>query len=407
VATDHEPLLLPPGQDVELRIDRTVASWQRWTELIRYSGDWPEPVKRSALLLKTLLSGTSGAIAAAATTSLPERIGGDKNWDYRYSWTRDSSFTIGAFMRLGLHEEVHAAVSWLLGVMRRTGPELQVFYTLDGRVASREDDLQAPGYRGSRPVRAGNAASGQLQLGTYGDLFDTLARYAEAGHVLDPSTGRMLAEYADSCCDRWLNRDSGIWELDVTEHYTISKMGCWVALDRACRLAEAGQIPEHRAHRWRDEARDIQEWVNTNCWSDEKQAYTFYAGTDELDAAVLLAGRTGFERGDRLSTTIDAITRELVPGDGSLVHRYSGMQTEEGAFVACTFWLVDALAHCGRGDEARALMDRAVSLANDVGVLSEEIDPATGGFLGNLPQGLSHLALINAAHTLSALQDRR
>jgi GH15 family glucan-1,4-alpha-glucosidase len=398
VATDAEPLFIPTAAAIQARLDRTIRSWRGWAELLSTDNPWTPAVRRSALALKTLLAEQSGAIAAAATTSLPERVGGSKNWDYRYAWVRDSSFTLDALLNVGLHEEVHGAVSWLLNAIRDAGGDLHVFYTLDGTVADKQTELEVPGYRHSRPVRAGNSASGQTQLGTYGDLFDTIHRYCNEGHLLDPATGRMLADLAERCCDRWRDRDSGLWELGTLEHYTISKIGCWVALDRAARLADADQIPAPRAERWRAVASEIRVWVNAHCWSETKQAYTFYAGTDDLDAAVLLAGRTGFERGPRLVSTIDAVTAEL--GRGPLIYRYTGMDKEEGAFVACSFWLIDALVWTGQVDRARQLMDQTVALTNDVGLLSEQIDPDTGAFLGNIPQGLSHLALINAAFTL-------
>lgn len=396
VATDNEPLFLPTATAVQTRLDRTVASWRRWSELVNYDGPWSTAVHRSALALKTLLTEDSGAIAAAATTSLPERIGGPKNWDYRFAWVRDSSFTLDALINLGLHEEVHGAVSWLLSAIRRNGGDLHVFYSLDGSVADDgEEKLDIPGWRHSQPVVSGNAASEQTQLGTYGDLFDTVSRFCAEGHVVDAATGRMLADLADRCCDQWRRKDSGIWELKALEHYTISKIGCWVALDRAVRLAEAGQIPALDTERWRSGADEIRDWVNTHCWSDTKAAYTFHADTDDLDAAVLLAGRTGFERGPRLTSTIEAICADL--GRGPLLYRYSGADQEEGAFVACSFWLVDALVRTGQIERAHQSMEEAVALTNDLGLLSEQVDPATGAFLGNMPQGLSHLALINAA----------
>ncbi|MGI8492271.1 MAG: glycoside hydrolase family 15 protein, partial [Acidimicrobiales bacterium] len=188
------------------------------------------------------------------------------------------------------------------------------------------------------------------------------------------------------------------------QHYTISKIGCWVALDRAAHLAETGQIPDLHIERWRSGAEEIHAWTNTHCWSEAKEAYTFYAGTDDLDAAVLLAGRTGFDRGPRLASTIAAVAAEL--GRGPLIYRYSGMDHEEGAFVACSFWMVDALVRTGQTERARQLMHDTVALANGVGLLSEQIDPGTGAFLGNLPQGLSHLALINAAFALQRAGDQ-
>ncbi len=406
VATDREPLYVPRGHDIDSRIDRTLTGWRSWTEAIEYGGPWREQVVRSALALKALLFEPGGAFAAAATTSLPERIGGDKNWDYRFSWVRDSSFAVDALINLGLDEDVHAAVSWLFGAIRRSSPDLKVFYTLAGRVAGGDDAgegervLDAPGYRDSRPVRSGNRAGSQVQLGIYGDLFDAVLRYVEAGHLLDPGSSRLLGDIADRCCDRWTERDSGIWELPELEHYTISKIGCWTALDRAVRLAEAGQLPLERAERWRKEAGAVRAWVNEHCWSQSRGCYTMAAGSEDLDSGVLLAGRTGFDRGPRLGATIDAIAASLSVPSTPLLFRYSGMQSEEGAFVACTFWMVDALAQTGQVERARDMMDSAVGLANGVGLFAEQIDPRTGSFLGNFPQGLSHLALVNAAHAI-------
>ena len=400
-ATNGEPVFIPPAAAVDDRIDRTVESWCRWSRQLTPLGRWTPTTTRSALALKTLITEATGSIAAAVTTSLPERIGGDKNWDYRYAWVRDSSFTIDALISLGLHEEAHGAVSWLLDAVRRNGPDLRVFYTLDGSVPGAEADLAAPGYRQSAPVRVGNGAAAQIQLGTYGDFFDTIFRYTEEGHVLDPGTGRTLADLADRCCNDWRSPDSGIWELEVLQHYTISKIGCWVALDRAVRLGRAGQVPAEHAERWEAEARDIRKWIDRWCWSDSKQAYAFYAGTEDLDASVLLAARTGFDRGPRLSSTIEAIEAEL--GRGPLFARYSGAEWSEGAFVACTFWMVQALVLTGQTARAECLMEQAVGLCNDLGLLSEQIDWASGEFLGNVPQGLSHLALINAATDLTQI----
>lgn len=402
VASRGEPLFVPPTDTIKSRMERTVSSWSSWTELIDHDSPWSDQVVRSALTLKTLISEPADAIAAAATTSLPERVGGDKNWDYRFAWVRDSSFTVDALISLSLHEEVHAAVAWLLAAIERTHPDLRVFYTLSGEEQTDEaQTVDVPGYRASRPVRVGNDAARQTQLGNYGDLFDTIYRYAEAGHLVDPGTRKMLTELADRCAGDWTQEDSGIWELTECHHYTISKIGCWVALDRASRLARAGQLPVECAASWAGEAERVRAWVVENCWSETHDAYSFYAGSEELDAAVLLAGRTGFDRGDRLRKTIDAIEDELGVKGTPLIFRYSGMQDEEGTFVACTFWLVDALARTGQLVRARELMDRAMTMCNGLGLLSEEIDPSDGSFLGNFPQGLSHLSLINAADTLA------
>ena len=270
VATDNEPLFVPQPGAINARIDATIQSWRRWSRLLDYDGPWKKAVTRSALALKTLLYEPEGAIAAAATTSLPERLGGPKNWDYRFAWVRDSSFTLDRFINLGLHEEVHASVSWMLSALRLSHPHLQVFYTLSGEVAGKETPLDLPGYRASRPVRAGNSAAAQTQLGTYGDLIDMVHRYVDAGHVLDRDTRDLIAELADECCDKWTQKDSGIWELPKLEHYTISKIGCWVALDRAADLADRGQLPRHHAGRWRREARAIKRWTQQHCWSPRR-----------------------------------------------------------------------------------------------------------------------------------------
>jgi GH15 family glucan-1,4-alpha-glucosidase len=400
-SVDSSPLFLPARSELEHHLERTVLRWQEWSAGVRYEGPWSEAVKRSALALKLLQFSQTGAIAAAPTTSLPERAGGEKNWDYRYMWVRDSSYTVDAFMELGLHEEVQSAVTFLLDVIRRSAPDLHVFYTLDGAIADGQTSVAAPGYRGSTPVRVGNSASRQTQLGTYGDLFDTMWHYVRNGHVLDAASGHLLAEFADQCCDDWQLPDAGIWELPDSRHYTNSKIGCWVALDRASRLADAGAITTNRLRRWRTERDEIRSWVNEHCWSAAQKSYAFYAGSDQLDASTLLAGQTGFERGERLAGTVAAVRRELA--DGPLVYRYTGMRSEEGAFLACSFWLVSALVHLGSRDEAEALMDQATALSNDVGLLAEQMGATEPRhMLGNFPQALSHLALINAATTFTA-----
>jgi GH15 family glucan-1,4-alpha-glucosidase len=283
----------------------------------------------------------------------------------------------------------------MLGALRRTSPDLRVFYSLDGRDPDGEHAVDVAGYRRSQPVRSGNRASRQTQLGTFGDLFDMIWLYVRDGHRLDPASNRLLTDLANRCCDVWESEDAGIWELQESRHYTVSKIGCWTALDRAVHLAESGQLEQSLAPRWAAERDRVATWVNEHCWSAGKRSYTAYAGTDDLDASTLLAARTGFEQGERLTGTITAIREEL--SDGPFVYRYTGAAAEEGAFVACTFWLVNALVLNGQRDAARELMDDAVGLVNDVGLLAEQVDPGSGQMLGNFPQGLSHLALINAA----------
>ncbi|WP_150307589.1 glycoside hydrolase family 15 protein [Planctomonas psychrotolerans] len=398
--TYREPIHPPDPYNVDRGIDRTIENWRAWSREFSFDGPWADAVQRSALALKLLIHSPTGAIAAAATTSLPEAADGSKNWDYRFAWVRDAAYTLQALIRFGLREESQAAVSWLLRTIRTHGPALQIFYELDGSLPQGSTEPEAPGWRGIGPVRVGNEAQSQLQLGPYGDLFDVMRLYADQGNILDIETGRQLASVADAACDDWQKADAGIWELERERHYTSSKLGCWQALDCAVHLAKQGQIPGD-PRRWEVERDAIADWVHEHCWSEEKQAYTMYPGSTELDTSVLLHAPSGFDRGERMSKTIDAIVAEL--GSGPLVHRYSGMQTEESTFVACGFWVASALACVGRMEEATATMDALVGLANDVGLYSEMIDAETLEFHGNLPQGLSHLGLIYTAILIADL----
>ncbi|WIM88010.1 glycoside hydrolase family 15 protein [Candidatus Mycobacterium wuenschmannii] len=395
VASEAEPLMLSDARNIDRGIDRTVTAWSQWFSQLGSHGPWDAALHRSALALKLLIYAPTGAIAAAATTSLPECLAGGKNWDYRYAWIRDAAYTLSALRRLGIREETHAAVSWLLRTVRQHGPQVGVFFTLDGSVPEDIVTHEVPGWRGIEPVVTGNWARCQRQLSIFADLFDMVRLYVDAGHVLDTDTGHLMADWADQACDDWRRRDAGMWELSEQQHFTSSKIGCWQALRCAVHLVDVGQIPGD-ASRWAAEADRIAEWVDRNCWSDELQSYEWYPGSGQLDASVLLHAGSGFNRGARMSATIDAIRREL--SVGPLMYRYSGAREEgEGTFVACAFWTVSALHHVGRNDEARTLMDTLVALTNDVGILAEMIDPSDNAFLGNLPQGLSHLALIGAA----------
>ncbi|MBB2975903.1 GH15 family glucan-1,4-alpha-glucosidase [Microbacterium endophyticum] len=394
VATSGEPLHIPGAEDADRGVDRTISNWRSWSREFSYDGPWERHVQRSALALKLLIFSPTGAIAAAATSSLPENPAGGKNWDYRFAWVRDLAYTASALVHFGLREETHAAVSWLLRSIRESGPELHIFYSLNGSAPDDTHVHEVPGWRGIGPVVTGNPAQGQLQLGVYGDLFSVCRVYVDAGNVLDIETGRMLAVIADRVCDVWRERDAGMWELPGEQHYTSSKMGCWQALNDAVHLAEIGQVAGSAA-RWAAERDRIREWIEANCWSEEARAYTMHPDTTDLDASVLLHAPSGFDRGERMSSTIDAITGAL--GDGSLVYRYSGVEREEHTFVACAFWRAGALACVGRHAEAIELMDDLVTRGNDVGLFSEMISARDGSFWGNLPQGLSHLALINTA----------
>jgi len=383
-----------------------MAMWRQWSEGLRVGTEWRDAVVRSALALKLLVHAPSGAIAAAATTSLPEVLGGERNWDYRFCWVRDSAFVLGALLRLGCVAEADAFFWWLMQASQLTHPRLRVLYRLDGGTDARERTLGLAGFRGSTPVRVGNEAGGQLQLDVYGDLFQAVWLYAEAGRPIDADIARRLAEIADLVCRIWRDRDSGLWEVrSEPQHFTQSKMMCFVALDRALRLASAGYIPSEHASAWQAQASAIRSFVDEHCWSEAMGSYVRHAGSDELDASLLLGVlyRYGDPFSPRMLGTVEAVRRELA--HGPFVYRYSdedGLAGKEGAFLTCSFWLVEALAIQGRRTEAAELMRRLADLANDVGLFAEEVDPRTGAFLGNFPQALVHLALIDAAFTCQA-----
>jgi GH15 family glucan-1,4-alpha-glucosidase len=406
VAAHGEPLVFPSRAQSEARAEVTAEFWRRWASELTYAGPWRDAVVRSALALKLLVFAPSGAIVAAPTTSLPEAIGGERNWDYRYSWIRDSSFTLEALLQLGRHAEATSFFWWFMHATRLTLPRVQAFYRLDGGADAAERTLSLDGYRGSRPVRIGNGAAGQLQLDAYGELLDAAFVYARNGYRLGPDTARDLASLADFVGTHWRQPDAGIWEVRARpRHHTQSKVMCWVALDRARRLADTGHLPARHAGRWSAEATAIRQFVDAHCWSARKGSYVWYAGGEELDASLLLMAIMRYDAPDspRLRGTLEAVRREL--GSGPLLHRYTGddgLAGGEGAFVCCSFWLAEALAIAGRRKEAAELMDDLLRLANDVGLYAEEIEPRTDDFLGNFPQGLVHLALISAAVAMSA-----
>ena len=401
----REPAVIPGRADSERRLERTERFWPQWVGRAAYEGAWRDAVTRSALVLKLLTFAPSGAIVAAPTTSLPEWIGGDRNWDYRFTWLRDASWTLDAMLRLGFHDEAHAFFWWLMHASRLTQPKLQILYKLDGSVHTDEQELDhLAGYRGSYPVRVGNGARDQEQLDLYGAVLEAIWLYGKEMGRLDGDTGKEVARIADYVAKHWRDRDNGIWEVrDERAHYIQSKGLCWVALDRACALAHEGLIPD-RHHDWRHAADEVMAFVDDEGWDDGLQSYVRAPDMRELDASLLTLALLGFHhpREERIQGTIAAVEREL--REGPYVYRYrggDGLSGKEGAFLTCSFWLVDAFARSGRLDDANALMEELVGLANDVGLYPEEIDPLTNEFLGNFPQGLTHLALINAAVSIA------
>ena len=388
---------------VERDVEHTSALWLEWSGRAAYDGPWREAVVRSALVLKLLTFAPSGAIVAAPTTSLPERLGGSLNWDYRYSWLRDGIYTMRALLALGYVEEADAFFRWQMRATEPTAPEVSPLYRIDGSGSLGEEEVQVPGYRSSRPVRIGNAASDQLQLDNYGHLLESAARLRAHVVSLGTDVGRRLAGFADFVEAAWRQPDAGIWEVrDELYHFVQSKAMCWTALDRAAKLAQQGALPD-RGAAWRRAADEVREWIETEGWDDERQTYRRAPGhPDPTDSALLSLALCAYSSPSegRFLATEEGVRRELGAG-GPLLYRTPSSRGTEGAFLTCSFWLVDALGRAGRVEEGHELMSELVELANDVGLYSEQLDPGTGEFLGNFPQGLVHLALVNAAVSLA------
>jgi GH15 family glucan-1,4-alpha-glucosidase len=395
--------------------------WWRWIGQVRYDGPYQEPVWRSALALKLMTYSPTGAIVAAPTTSLPEQIGGPRNWDYRYTWLRDASFTLYAFFQLGLTEEAHHFFEWLarIGISSAaTGdgavkPRLDNLYTLDGHHIPAEHTLDhLEGYRGSRPVRVGNGAAQQLQLDVYGEVLDSAYLYARFGGNISDQLWEELRAIVELAIERWEEPDSSIWEVrGGVQHFTYSKVMCWVAIDRGLRIAERFDLP-HDDDGWRSARRAIHRRVVTQGFSTRLNAFTQALGSDVLDASLLRMVQVRFlsERDPRLISTVEAIAREL--REGVLVRRYrpdevdDGIHGDEGAFLMCSFWLVDAYAHMGRLEDAQRLFERLLSFLPPSALFSEEADSRTGDLLGNFPQAFTHLALVGAAVNMERLRHR-
>ncbi|MQM28005.1 glycoside hydrolase family 15 protein [Glycomyces albidus] len=399
--------------EIQAALDETVRGWQDWNDAHPpWTGPAPDLVKRSVLVLEALRFQPTGAIVAAPTTSLPEAVGAGRNWDYRYAWVRDASFTVQALAAAGCHGEAVEFFEFMTRAAARYQPQkpLQIMFGIGGEHDLSERELgHLAGWRGSRPVRVGNAAWLQPQLDVYGELLD--AAWHLRGHLrgLDEPARRFLSGIADAAADQWEQPDQGIWESrGAPRHYVYSKLMCWVALDRAVKSAHRLDAAD-RAGRWAAERDRIREAIETEGWNPRVGAFCAAFGDDDLDAAVLAMPASGIlPDGDpRLVSTVDAIDRRLRDERG-LVRRYEagsdGLEGVEGSFVMCTFWLAQALALTGRPDRAADAFALAASCANDLGLLSEEIDTAIGAMLGNFPQAFSHIGLLNAA---VAIRDAR
>ncbi len=406
--TDEDPAVVPVfGEVGERKIERSVRWWRDWVGKCRYEGRYQDAVTRSALAVKLLTYAPSGAVVAAPTTSLPEKIGGVRNWDYRYCWLRDSSLTIQSLMDLGFEAEAQAFLSWMLHATRRSWPELQVLYDIHGRECPPERELEwLEGYRGSSPVRIGNGARNQFQLDVYGEVVDAVVEYVHRGGSVDRGTGRMLRGLGQTVCAQWRRPDEGIWEVRVEpRHHTYSKVMAWVALERLLQLHERGEI-EVPADAFAAERDAIRDTVETEGWSDELGSYTSTFGGEDVDASLLLLSRYGYvESGaDRMRGTCAAV-HDRLGAAGGLVYRYlhqpDGLPPGEGAFGIASFWAVDCECRQGAVDRAVERFESLLGYANDLGLYAEEIDPDTGAQLGNFPQAFTHVGLIDAALTLA------
>lgn len=400
---DEGPGVLPlVGEELDRRREATEAWWRAWSSRLRYRGRWPKRVERSALALKLLQFAPSGAIIAAPTTSLPERMGGDLNWDYRYCWARDASFTTRALFGLGFVDEGLAFVSWLLHATHGgNGKRLRVLYDVYGRAAPPERLARdVAGFRGSRPVRFGNLARRQLQLDVYGEVIGSALELTRRGGGLDRDTARMLVRFGEWTCRHWDLPDEGIWEPRYgRRHHTHSKAMCAVALRALLELHQQGHARRLPVERFRANLDLIVSAIETRGWNERLRSYVQTLDGDRLDAALLTLPLNELvaPTSPRVCATLKRVRERLSPREG-LLYRYEQSVGVEGCFIICAFWLVEVLAMgAGTLDDATRVFEAACGYANDLGLLSEEVDPSTGELLGNFPQGFSHVGLINAA----------
>ena len=391
-------------------LHNTMVGWSTWSDLHqRYEGPWRELVHQSGRVLQALTFRPTGAIVAAPTTSLPESIGGERNWDYRYTWIRDASLTLDALWIAACPDEAHWFFSWMAGAVAtqiRRGVDLQIMFGVGGERDLSERSLpHLEGWRASRPVRIGNGAWNQRQLDVYGELLGAARRLRDQLADLDEVTRTFLVEVADAAALRWQDQDQGIWEVrGDPRDFLYSKLMCWVALDSALDLADILHA-HNRIDAWTKTRELIRDAILTRGWSEKARAFTQSFGSDDLDASSLMMPIVGFlpASDSRMRSTIDAIAERLTDEHG-LVYRYrasDGLAGEEGTFLLCTFWLAQAQALAGEVKQARKTFEQAIAYANDVGLLSEEVDPVSNELLGNFPQAFSHIGLVNAAWAIS------
>ena len=399
------PAVLPPlGGLVAEKLRLTVDWWRRWAGRAKYDGPYRKQVIRSALVLALMSYAPSGALVAAPTTSLPERIGDDLNWDYRFCWLRDAALAVRALFSLGYEDDAEAFVSWLLHATRLTRPSLNTLYDVYGNGVPQENVLaHLSGYKSSPPVRIGNAASTQRQLDVYGEVIEAVSHFFWTEEKIDREAQRMVCQYGDFVCRHWYEPDDGMWEPRTPrEHYTHSRSSCWLALDRLISLHKRGLVkglPVEKLVRIRERIRSE---IEERGWNAKLQAYTEVLGGETLDANVLLLAMYGFEDAAsyRMRKTHEQLRNRLSPKVGLMYRNEHSKEKGEGAFGICSFWEANFLARSGNLQEAHRVFETVLSYANDVGLFAEEIDPQTGDALGNFPQALTHLALISAAIAL-------
>jgi GH15 family glucan-1,4-alpha-glucosidase len=403
-------------EDIDGMLEETTEAWRNWSkEHQNYVGPWRDLVYRSGSVLQALTYQPTGAIVAAPTSSLPETVGGMRNWDYRYAWVRDASLTMDALWVAACRDEAQEFFEWMAGAAAAQvhwGSELQIMFGVGGEHDLTERNLpHLTGWRDSKPVRVGNGAWNQKQLDVYGELINCAHRFIDYLEGLDPATAHFLIDAANAAAERWEEQDNGIWEVrGEPRDFTYSKLMCWVALDRAIALADRLDAGE-RVERWTEVREEIREAILQRAWSETAGAFTQAFGSDDLDASVLQLPIVGFLPAEdpRILSTIDAIEEHLTDERG-LVYRYladDGLPGEEGTFLLCTFWLAQAQAMAGRTAKARETFERAIAYVNDVGLMAEEVDPKTGELLGNFPQAFSHIGLVNAAWAISEVERGR
>ena len=392
------------GGHADARIEAAANWWRHWLSQLTYTGPDREVVKRSLLAVKLLSFAPSGAVIAAPTTSLPESIGGSHNWDYRFCWLRDASFTARAFWDLGFHDDAVAFCSWLLHATRLTRPELRILYDVYGKPPTDEQELtELAGYRGSRPVRINNAASAQLQLDCYGEVLDAATWLHGTAH-LDRETQRLLGDLGRYVLSHWQLPDHGIWESrGVPRHRTHSRVLCWVAVDRLARLRQHGLVARLDVDALERARAAIRADIEANAWNESLQSYTDAYGSNNIDASLLVLPYYGYAPATsrRMLSTFRRIEARLHVGPGLYLRNERSLRIGEGAFGICTAWVIDYLARAGRSAQARSTFNAFAARANDLGLYAEEIDASTGDALGNFPQAYTHVGLLSAALTLA------